>query len=232
MLGIDDLAIGAIAGSAIGAIGSLFGQKSANKQNLQIAREQMSFQERMSNTAYQRAIADMRKAGLNPMLAFSQGGASSPAGSSAQMQNEYSDAANVMGKGVSSAIQAQLVKGQLQNMDSQTAKNMADAQKSVVDANTSQLQGHVLEAQKKYYEAQTGVSRNSAKSIALDNVIKSPNAVVSESPFGVPLSVVERVLPMINPLSSALSAFRGMKSVTDWFNPKTGQVSRTRTTRR
>lgn len=84
----------AAAAPIIGAGISAFGQSKANKANVQLGQDQMAFQERMSNTAYQRSMADMKKAGLNPMLAYQKGGASTPPGAMPQVKNELEQFSN------------------------------------------------------------------------------------------------------------------------------------------
>jgi hypothetical protein len=55
-------------------------QQAAMSYNSAQAATNRAWQEKMSNTSYQRAVEDMRKAGINPILAYTQGGASTPSG--------------------------------------------------------------------------------------------------------------------------------------------------------
>lgn len=148
---MDPLIGAALISTAGGGLLSGFGQKSANKQNLQIAREQMAFQERMANTAHQREVEDLRKAGLNPLLSAGAG-AASPSGASATMGNVGAAAAKDISRApeVVMALQQQRANiGQTLAQESyiKSQEDYVDAQK-----NNAELQNQLTQMTIDWYK--------------------------------------------------------------------------------
>lgn len=116
-------------GDVIGGILGNQAQSSANKTNIKLQQKQLDWEERMSNTSWQRGVTDMKAAGMNPMLAFSQGGASTPSVSAARVEPE-----DAIARSVSSAASKTMMALQAENLRQQA--ELTKAQKDKVVAET------------------------------------------------------------------------------------------------
>lgn len=107
-------------------------QKRANQENIQLNQENRDWEERMSNTSWQRSTADMLAAGMNPMLAYSQGGASTPNTSAATVEPE-----DAMGRGLGSALQQRLLALQLEQQKANIALTEAQTYKTTQEGTSA-----------------------------------------------------------------------------------------------
>jgi len=178
-------------GSAIGGIGSYAGQQSANQANAQQSEKQMSFQKEQRETSYQTAVEDLKKAGLNPMLAYTQGGAGNQAGAQAQMQSAIGagvkSAAENLGKYQdlrNQSVNERLINSQIDVADADAVLKRATAITEAYRPGLTQAQTDSILKQAGLYTAQTRLTSAQEAKTRQEYTIKQPEEAMSKTQYG------------------------------------------------
>lgn len=163
----SDMGWGAVIGAAAGVGGGLL----TNFLNSREVRKQREWMEKMSNTAHQREVEDLRRAGLNPILSATGGnGASTPQGQLIPMEDPIAKGINsalaVRGQASEIALRdAQSKQATSQTLlnetnvgvaESQAALNAANAQHALANADLAKQNAKTAKAQEEYIRAQKG----------------------------------------------------------------------------
>jgi cysteinyl-tRNA synthetase len=187
----------------IDAAASFIGGGQANQKNWDIAQANNAFsaaeaqknrdwQEEMRKTQYQTAVGDLKAAGLNPMLAYTQGGAGTPSGATAsatgnpKMENNIGSAADAFFAAQNTTADTMLKNSQ-QDVNSaqaevgrtQALKNIADEAKSNQDTETSKATQHVQMKQLENIAAEIALKKaqqNQASAQGAKALVEAENA--------------------------------------------------------
>jgi hypothetical protein len=154
-------------GGLLGGVLGFVGQQQTNQKNWDIANaanaasaeqaaNQMAFQERMRNTQYQTAVEDMKSAGLNPMLAYTQGGAGTPTGAMGSVSTATMK--NALGAGVTGYQQMSMNEADIDLKKATTTGTTATTLKTEADTiKTAADIGFILENTKLNQQTQANL---------------------------------------------------------------------------
>jgi hypothetical protein len=186
--------IGAAIGAGASLLGGLIakkGQEDTNAMQMELAREQMDFQERMSSTAYQRSAADLEAAGLNRILALGSP-ASSPSGAMAQLRNPDAALGEAVAGAPASALAVRQANALRKNIEQQTKTSAAQQKnfEALADLNRDTTN-------KVYAEIKEIMERT--KVTSAQSVIQGTEAKLYEE-LGPQLKAIEKAAPFLAPL--------------------------------
>lgn len=199
----------------IGSIVSGIGGVVQNSANADLARENRAFQEQMSNTAYQRGMADMKAAGLNPILAYQRGPASSPTGSTAvatnvgeAMVNSYNNSARTAADNSRTVEETKKVVSQ-DALVKQELENAKETQ-GQIRANTALSLAQTAKSQEeaKYIQSQVPRVQQETQKLQSENTARSVDESYYRGAFGRGVRYIGNTLQELNPLKGLIGGAR------------------------
>lgn len=125
-------------------VASYLGTQATNQSNLDVANTNNAWSAQQYANRYQTMTKDMSSAGLNPMLAYSQSAGASPTAQQVQFQNPVASAM----QGYQESKQRDVMSAQIQNLNSDTAKNEAIATLNKAQANEAEERALLTSAQR------------------------------------------------------------------------------------
>ncbi len=157
-------------GFASGLAG-LFGGGISSAVAAKEAKKNRQFQERMSSTAYQRSMKDMRSAGLNPILAYQKGGASTPGGAQANIPD--------MGPAASTALSGVRLKQELRNM--KDTQKQIRATTSKIEADEAASLTSAAKTWQNYRMDELGMPRRQLQQMGFSTALDAARGLKSQS---------------------------------------------------
>lgn len=151
-------------GDIVSAVGSLVGTSMTNQANSDRAAEANRFSAEQYANRYQTTVKDLMAAGLNPMLAYSQGPGTSPTGQqAAPAQNMLGNAIDTYNKNRTTTSAIQLQQEQVNQAKSTTHLNNANSAKAEAEAEVAKEQANLLKLQQPKTQAETKTSEELGK---------------------------------------------------------------------
>jgi hypothetical protein len=206
-------------GPVIGAVGSLVGSGVSNSASRSNAQRADYFSERMSNTAYQRAMADMRRSGLNPILAAKLGPASSPTGTNAPVF----DYGQSFASGAATGMQLSKLEPEIEKLESEQEKIEQEVKNLGKQYELTDWQIWNVMALTNQAKTQAELNRQQGHSVEMDNVIKqvitdykkeNPGKTIAQA-FGIDGAT------LLSSLGQILSIFKVSRSTNTSTNSST-----------
>ena len=197
-----------IGSALVGGALSLLGSERRNVAQEGLSQDQMDFQERMSSTAHQRQVEDLRAAGLNPILSATSG-ASTPMGAMAVLENSA----------------AQGVQGYAQTLDAMSRASVAEQDVVLKEAQAGSTRAQMFLAMENINNVQADTAlKNQMAGESLQRVLKIRQETRNLEKELQRIIATTRGIRQINEIKSVMTGFikgadlsrQATKSGTGW----------------